>query len=93
MNGLSPSGACAPFTYRNTRGEELGGVRSLMLAHVVNHGTHHRGQISVGEDATSSALAVQPAATAAAVECAALHRAAPPARRHAHSVSLIVGCC
>lgn len=63
MSTLSPSAACSTFTYRNTRGDELSGVRSLMLAHVVNHGTHHRGQISVS-NRNNSAAAV--AATAAA---------------------------
>lgn len=32
--------------YRNTKGEELEFAFAPLLAHVFNHGTHHRGQIS-----------------------------------------------
>lgn len=35
-----------PFTYHNTRGEEKSLELGAALAHVVNHGTHHRGQLS-----------------------------------------------
>jgi hypothetical protein len=44
---LLPSSVAAPFSYRNTRGDPMVAIRSLMLTHVFNHGTHHRGQISV----------------------------------------------
>ena len=34
------------FRYKNSRGEELTGVLGPILAHVFNHGTHHRAQIT-----------------------------------------------
>ena len=34
------------FSYSNTRGEPFEKVLGQMLAHVFNHGTHHRGQVS-----------------------------------------------
>ena len=36
------------FSYTNTRGDPMTGPRGPLLAHVFNHGTHHRGQISAG---------------------------------------------
>jgi len=34
------------FSYRNTRDEPMTARRDQILAHVLNHGTHHRGQIT-----------------------------------------------
>jgi uncharacterized damage-inducible protein DinB len=39
------------FSYKNTRGKAMQAQRSFILLHVVNHATHHRGQISVSRQA------------------------------------------
>ncbi len=44
---ITPSQLCEPFEYVTTDGEARRGVTGLVLQHVVNHATHHRGQISV----------------------------------------------
>jgi len=36
----------SPFQYQNTRGDSLEQLPGPILAHVFNHGTHHRGQVS-----------------------------------------------
>lgn len=36
----------AKFSYSNTRGDAMELVLGTVLAHVFNHGTHHRGQMS-----------------------------------------------
>ena len=33
--------------YRNSRGDHFQNARSDILTHVINHGTHHRGQIMI----------------------------------------------
>jgi uncharacterized damage-inducible protein DinB len=43
---LTDAKACAPFAYCNTRGEAKSGLRDVIISHIVNHGTHHRGQIT-----------------------------------------------
>jgi uncharacterized damage-inducible protein DinB len=57
---LGPDGWSAPFTYRNTRGEEHTKSVGPCVQHVFNHATHHRGQASaavtqlLGPDAAPS---------------------------------------
>ncbi|TNE46655.1 MAG: DUF664 domain-containing protein [Deltaproteobacteria bacterium] len=56
MEELSLEELEAEFSYHNTRNEPMSAVRGPILAHVFNHGTHHRGQIgaaltSLGYDA------------------------------------------
>ena len=46
---LTDANAVESFAYRNTSNKEMSAVRSIILTHVFNHGTHHRGQISVSQ--------------------------------------------
>jgi uncharacterized damage-inducible protein DinB len=43
----SPSTIMRAFQYKNTRGQPFEKRLGPILAHVFNHGTHHRGQVSV----------------------------------------------
>ncbi|KAA0176828.1 hypothetical protein FNF27_01650 [Cafeteria roenbergensis] len=46
LDASTEDSLAAPFRYRNTRGDALEKVLGPVLAHVFNHGTHHRGQVS-----------------------------------------------
>jgi uncharacterized damage-inducible protein DinB len=46
------------FSYKNTRGKAMQAQRSFILLHVVNHATHHRGQISVSFGKTCNSARV-----------------------------------
>jgi uncharacterized damage-inducible protein DinB len=43
--GLTPERIAGPLHYANTRGEVFATPLALVLAHVFNHQTHHRGQV------------------------------------------------
>ena len=44
---LTEEKMASKFAYKNTRGEAFEQVHGPILDHVMNHGTHHRGQVSV----------------------------------------------
>ncbi|HUN50962.1 MAG TPA: DinB family protein [Candidatus Sulfotelmatobacter sp.] len=46
VDGLSEADIEAPLTYTNSRGMPFTNPLGLLLAHVFNHQTHHRGQVS-----------------------------------------------
>lgn len=48
VEGLSEDQLDAALVYHNTSGAEQRKHTGLALAHVFNHGTHHRGQVTVG---------------------------------------------
>jgi len=43
---LTPERMAAPFTWKNLRGETVSSIFWVVLRHVVNHQTYHRGQVS-----------------------------------------------
>jgi uncharacterized damage-inducible protein DinB len=45
LSGLDDAQLAQPLAYRNMKGEAYQEPLGLVLQHVVNHGTHHRGQI------------------------------------------------
>lgn len=47
-DGLTDAAAAAAFEYADTAGFAVEGRVGRALLHVFNHGTHHRGQLSVG---------------------------------------------
>lgn len=47
LAGMTPEKLSAIFTYRNLKNEEKKLPYWMVLRHVVNHGTYHRGQIAV----------------------------------------------
>lgn len=53
--GLSEADLAADVSYENTRGEPFTQPRGLILQHVFNHQTHHRGQVHDMLSATSIA--------------------------------------
>jgi uncharacterized damage-inducible protein DinB len=46
IEDLGDDDLAAPFTYRNTKNEPFTKTLGLVLSHVFNHQTHHRGQIT-----------------------------------------------
>ena len=46
VDRLSEAAFQESFAYSNTRGDQMSHTRGPVLAHVFNHATHHRGQIS-----------------------------------------------
>ncbi len=46
IDRLSNDRLLGPFQYRNLKGDLISVPMAQVLAHVVNHGTHHRGQIT-----------------------------------------------
>lgn len=46
IDGLSDSDIAGPLVYSNMRGEPFTKTLGLVLSHVFNHQTHHRGQIT-----------------------------------------------
>lgn len=46
IGGLTGKAIEAPLRYTNTKGQEFEFPLSLLLGHVFNHATHHRGQAS-----------------------------------------------
>ena len=46
IDQLSDDDIAAPLVYRNARGEPFTKTAGLLLSHVFNHQTHHRGQIT-----------------------------------------------
>ncbi len=46
VEGLSDDDLAAPFTYRNSQNLPFTKTLGLVLGHVFNHQTHHRGQIT-----------------------------------------------
>lgn len=47
LQGTSESDFETPVAYTNTKGEHFKDRLSDVIAHVINHGTHHRAQIGV----------------------------------------------
>lgn len=45
--GLADDDLARPMSYRNSSGVAINGPLALLLAHVFNHQTHHRGQVQV----------------------------------------------
>jgi uncharacterized damage-inducible protein DinB len=45
LNSLTPADFDKPISYKNTKGEEFENKLSDILAHAINHGTHHRAQV------------------------------------------------
>ena len=45
--GLTEGDLTRPMSYRNSSGVAISGTLALLLAHMFNHQTHHRGQIQV----------------------------------------------
>ncbi len=45
LNSLTPADFDKPVSYKNSKGEEFENKLSDILAHAINHGTHHRAQI------------------------------------------------
>jgi uncharacterized damage-inducible protein DinB len=48
LAALPPARLGSPFAYRSTKGQDLVLPFAATLAHVFNHSTHHRGQVSAG---------------------------------------------
>jgi uncharacterized damage-inducible protein DinB len=46
LAGLTDAGLQAPFAYRNTKGEPFEHPLWEQMAHLVNHSTYHRGQVT-----------------------------------------------
>lgn len=46
LDGLEDADLLAPIAYRNLEGEQHLRPLAEIITHLVNHGTHHRGQIS-----------------------------------------------
>eukprot|EP00730_Choanoeca_flexa_P007005 TRINITY_DN12265_c0_g3_i10.p3 TRINITY_DN12265_c0_g3~~TRINITY_DN12265_c0_g3_i10.p3 ORF type:complete len:185 (+),score=31.67 TRINITY_DN12265_c0_g3_i10:3452-4006(+) len=46
LDTLSDDELVGEFTYTRTEGEPKSAVRSVIMAHITNHATHHRGQIT-----------------------------------------------
>lgn len=46
LGRLQPRHLTQQFVYRDTKGSELQRERGPILAHVFNHATHHRGQVT-----------------------------------------------
>eukprot|EP00299_Pterocystis_sp_00344_P003938 c14739_g1_i1.p1 GENE.c14739_g1_i1~~c14739_g1_i1.p1 ORF type:complete len:160 (-),score=21.42 c14739_g1_i1:14-493(-) len=46
INELTPDEAEQIFSYQTTSGEQKTACRGLVLSHVFNHATHHRGQVT-----------------------------------------------
>ena len=51
LAGQDDSGLLAPLEYRNQAGERFQRSHAEILAHLVNHGTHHRGQVTAAMSA------------------------------------------
>lgn len=45
LSALAPEALDAPVTYQNSKGMVFQSTPREVMTHVVNHGTHHRGQI------------------------------------------------
>lgn len=45
LNGLTEADYNSVITYKRTTGEAFENILSDIIAHVINHGTHHRAQI------------------------------------------------
>jgi uncharacterized damage-inducible protein DinB len=46
LAGMTPERLAAPFEWRNLKGETKRALTWVVLRHVANHGTYHRGQIA-----------------------------------------------
>lgn len=51
LAGQDDNGLLAPLEYRNQTGERFQRSHTEILAHLVNHGTHHRGQVTAAMSA------------------------------------------
>ncbi|ASU34095.1 DinB family protein [Mucilaginibacter xinganensis] len=45
LNGLQPGDFEKPISYKNLKGDSFENKLADILAHLINHGTHHRAQI------------------------------------------------
>lgn len=58
VEGLEDADLLAPISYRNMAGEQHMRPLAEIIPHLVNHGTHHRGQISAALTAMGQAAPV-----------------------------------